>query len=83
MAIVDKAILTLILRHKDCLPDDSKKQLSILNEWANVVHRSFLAIFQAETDVEIRPCSSPIALDHILEFEDGTEVYDVAASSLS
>lgn len=59
------------------------KQLEIFNEWANVVNRAFLRIFQAETNCEIRPSSAPTALDHILEFEDGSEVYDIAAYSLN
>ena len=59
------------------------KQLEIFKEWANVVNRKFLKIFQQETQFEIRPCTSPNALNHILEFEDGSEVYDIAAYSIN
>ena len=82
-AMINKSTLKCILRHQSFLPEHYIKQIDILLEWSNVIHRKFLAIFQAESPVEIRPCQAPLTLDHILEFEDGTEVYDVAVHSLN
>ena len=45
--------------------------------------KNFFDGFQAESYFEISPCAAPVALSHILEFEDGSEVYDTAAYGLA
>ena len=54
----------------------------MFSEWAKISNRKFLSIFQAATQTEIRP-DSAISIEGLLEFQDGSEVFDVAAYSLA
>ena len=75
----------LIREYATLLPIAFVKQLKVYKSYANVMNRAFLTIIEQSLPVqyEIHPCLAPKSIDHVLEFEDCSEVYDTAVQNLN
>lgn len=80
-----KVVSTLLRNYSKFIPQTQVKQLEVYLDYANVVNRAFLQSFQEQQLFanEIRPYPAPTSIDHVLEFEDCSEVYDTAVQNLN